>query len=606
MAVAEETLADGRAGRLVRLSRPGIRLLAFVVAAAFGVALVVGGLVAFHESLAGRILPGISVGGVDVGSLTPAEARVALVDRLRPLGQGALTIRSSVGSTIVSFADLRREADVDAALATAAALGRGGSWLDETVAAIRLRLQPETIPLHARYDAAAAGTAVNAFADRMTLNAIDATVLTTTAGFVVIPSVDGARIDPAPLLAAIDVALRDPATPSSLVVDASVLSASPVFTTDRAAAMVASAQRMVGDLAVSGGGSKWTIRAATVRSWISVVRIADEYRVVVDRNAIGTSLASIARKVAKPVHDAAFLRDKRGHIVGAKADEAGRALDAAATADRISAALDARTAGAGPDQPVALAIAPVAPRVTTAEATQTAPLMVRLGAWTTFYPVGAHNGFGANITIPARTLDGTVVRPGEMFDFWQALGEVSFRTGYRLGGAIINGHSVEGKALAGGICAASTTLFNAALRAGYEIDTRAPHWYYLTRYPLGLDATVSGGEQTMRFRNDTPYPLLIRGIASPGVVRFEIWSIPNGRTVSLSKPIVMNVIGGYDTVVRTSSLPAGTQKRTEWPDDGKDVWVTRTVRDASGHVIHRETYFSHYHRMVGILLIGTG
>jgi hypothetical protein len=34
--------------------------------------------------------------------------------------------------------------------------------------------------------------------------------------------------------------------------------------------------------------------------------------------------------------------------------------------------------------------------------------------------------------------------------------------------------------------------------------------------------------------------------------------------------------------------------------------VTRVVKDAAGHVIHRDTFVSHYHRMVGINRIGTG
>ena len=187
--------------------------------------------------------------------------------------------------------------------------------------------------------------------------------------------------------------------------------------------------------------------------------------------------------------------------------------------------------------------------------------MMMVGSWTTYWQVSPHNGMGANIIVPARRLNGTVVRPGATFDFWQALGEVSFRTGYRLGGAIVGGHSVEGKALAGGICATSTTLFNAALRGGFEIDARQPHWYYITSYPLGLDATVSQS-QTMRFRNDTAYPILIRGFASPGIVRFEIWSVPNGRTVTLSRPQVTNVVKGYDTTVQTRDAAA----RPEQPD----------------------------------------
>jgi hypothetical protein len=53
-------------------------------------------------------------------------------------------------------------------------------------------------------------------------------------------------------------------------------------------------------------------------------------------------------------------------------------------------------------------------------------------------------------------------------------------------------------------------------------------------------------------------------------------------------------------------MPAGTSLRTEWPVDGKDVSVTRIVRDAAGRVIHQETYISHYHRMVGITMVGVG
>jgi vancomycin resistance protein YoaR len=157
--------------------------------------------------------------------------------------------------------------------------------------------------------------------------------------------------------------------------------------------------------------------------------------------------------------------------------------------------------------------------------------------------------------------------------------------------------------MAGGICSASTTLFNAAARSGLQIVTRSPHWYYISRYPLGLDATVSGS-QSMRFRNDTKHPVLIKTYASAGVVTFQIWSVPNGRTVSWSKPRVENVVRGYDTVQYTTSLPAGQRKRIEWPVDGKDVWVTRTVRDANGRVVHHETLVSHYHRMVGVTLIG--
>jgi vancomycin resistance protein YoaR len=601
MAVSEETLEQRRA---IHLVRPGRRFIAFVVAAVLGAALVAGGLAAFHQSLAGRILPGVSAAGVDLGGLTADEARSALAARYGDLAQGGLIVRTGAGSTTLAFADVGRGADIDAMLADAEARGRGGTWFDETIAAVRLRLEPQGVPLVLTYDHDRAATAIDAFAARMALRPIDASAIRTPTGFATIPGSNGTQIDSAAAIAAVDAAMRDPSILAGAGVTAGILTVPPKLTTEDAEAARTAADKMVANLGITAGKKAWTLYAGRIRTWINFGWVDGAYVPVVDRSLIPKSLTLFAKKVAKPVVDAAFLKDKRGRIVGAMADSAGRELDVDATSDRIVEALTARSKDTKTDS-VKLALVAVLPKRTTADVTKTAPLMVKVGSWSTFYQSSAHNGFSANITIPARTLNGTVVQPGQVFDFWSALGEVSFRTGYRLGGAIVGGHSVEGKALAGGICAASTTLFNAALRGGFEILARQPHWYYIKRYPLGLDATVSG-TQTMRFRNDTPNPILIRGFGSPGVVRFEIWSVPNGRTVSLSRPLVSNVVPGYDTTVQTTELRRGTSERTEWPVDGKDVVVTRTVRDSSGRVIHRETYVSHYHRMVGILRIGIG
>ena len=602
MAVSEDTLERRRA---IHLPRPGVKFLAFLVATLLGVALVAGGLAAYHESLVARIMPGVSVAGASVGGMSPDEARAVLSEQFRGLSEGGITLRSSIGSTTIAFADVGRAADVDAMVADAFARGRGGSWLDETIAGLRLRMEPEAVGLRLLYDHDKTAAAVSAFAKRMALSSIDASIVRTTTTFVVMPSVDGSRLDGLAAVAAIDAAMRDPATRSGARIDASVYRLTPNLTTDTAERARLAASLVTKDLRLTSGKSEWTIRAGRIRMWISFGWTNGEYRPVIDRTAIPTHLKAIGKKVARPVVDAAFLRDKRGRIVGAAADHAGRALDVATTASRIATALEARAVGLPAASAVKLNLVAVLPKRTTAEVAKTAPLMVKVGSWSTFYQVSAHNGFGANISVPARYLNGTVVQPGQLFDFWGGLGEVSFRTGYRLGGAIVGGHSVEGKALAGGICATSTTLFNAALRGGFEIVSRQPHWYYITRYPLGLDATVSGS-QSMRFRNDTSFPILIRGFASPGVVRFEIWSVPNGRTVSLSRPQVSNVVRGSDTVVKTTALRKGTSERTEWPVDGKDVVVTRTVRDASGRVIHHDVYVSHYHRMIGINRIGIG
>jgi vancomycin resistance protein YoaR len=256
----------------------------------------------------------------------------------------------------------------------------------------------------------------------------------------------------------------------------------------------------------------------------------------------------------------------------------------------------------------------VEPSLTTAEAEAAAPKMKRISRWTTEFPIGPKNGNGANIWIPADDIDGYVVAPGEWFDFWEAVGPVTRERGYKTGAAIINGRTEPQGALAGGICSCSTTLFNAALRAGFEMGDRRNHYYYINRYPVGLDATVfkssSGSTQTMSWRNDTDFPVLIRGYrlrdGGTGYVRFDLWSVPNGRQVALSDPTIRNVSQATDSTEYTAELPAGTSERIEFPVDGMDVWVSRTVRDANGAVLHEDTFVSHYATITGIVRVGTG
>ena len=173
------------------------------------------------------------------------------------------------------------------------------------------------------------------------------------------------------------------------------------------------------------------------------------------------------------------------------------------------------------------------------------PLMQQLGMWKTWFPVSDHNFFGANIWQPAKIIDGTVLYPGQRFEWWSAIGPVTPSRGFGPGGFIAGDHTEPTGALGGGMCSSSTTLFNAALRAGLQMGARSNHKYYIYRYPLGLDATVSkiagGGGQTMSFTNDMKHPIVIRSYrytaGGLGWVRYEIWGIPDGRTVSLSQAV---------------------------------------------------------------------
>ena len=600
MAVTEQVAPATRA---LHVPRPGRGARRFVIGALLGVVLVLLALVAFRQSFADRILPGVQVGGIEVGGLTRSEARAALVAALGPIERGEVTIRSGVGNAVIPYAQVGRKVDYDTMVDRAAALGRDGTLFTETVAGLQLLVEPVSMPPIVSFDRDRLADALAAYRDRVALRSRDAGVVAVASGFAIKQAVNGVQVDTTGVSAAIEAALLDPATPSSLELKAEASWVAPATTEADARRAMAVADRIASDVVLTKGSKSWKIKAAKIRPLIAFSGTGAAFGPRVDPAGIPAELKKVAKDLKRKPTEALYLRTRSGHIFGVSASRLGRAVDKVATANAVVAALAERGLGADPATPVKVTTTIVAPKLSTDEAKRKAPLMVKLGSWTTYYQVAAHNGFAANITVPARRLDGVVVKPGQVFDFWNALGEVSFRTGYRLGGAIVGGHSVEGKALAGGICAASTTLFNAAARGGLQILSRAPHWYYITRYPLGLDATVSQS-QTMRFRNDTKYSVLIKTRASPGVVTFEIWSVPNGRTVTWSKPSVTNVVRGFDTVKTTSSLRHGQRQRIEWPVDGKDVVVSRTVRDANGRVVHHDTWVSHYHRMIGVTLVG--
>ena len=469
----------------------------------------------------------------------------------------------------------------------------------------------QQVSLRATLDETKLRSAIERVAAGLALQPMDASVRTSDAAFIITGAKDGRTADVDAALGEALLTLRQPDAPSRVEVALTVRTVEPRLTTDEARAAVAEANRLATDITLTAGTVASTIPAATVRRWLSFTTTADgTLRPFVDRSGPEAALAALAPKVAKTPTEPQFIV-KNQHIVGVIPGVDGASLDTSESTRRIFELLAARSSG-NPLTMSIVAITDVKPKLSDAEAASTAPRMQLISTWTTFFPWGIGNNYGANIWIPAHDIDGTVLAPGETFDFWKRIGPISFERGFGLGGAIINGRSEPQGAMAGGICSNSTTLFNTAVRAGLKMGARKNHYYYINRYPLGLDATVyvsaSGSRQTMSFTNDTKNPILIRGygwrVGTKGYVKYEMYSVPTGRTVTFTKPIVKNVLKAADTIEHTTSLRPGERHRLEFPHDGQDVWVTRIVRDANGVVIHTETFYSHYKRITGILQIG--
>ncbi len=584
--------------------------VAFLLSVFVGLIVGAGALYAFDRNYTGRILPGVSVGGIDLAGLSPAEATARLESSFASWREGRAVLTSGDVEIPIGYANIDRRPDTEGMVAEAMAIGRSGSAVERIIIDARTAVRGVDIAPRVVFDKAHVAVFVETHAARLDVDPQDASVTTTKDGFALLDGVAGRTVDRLAPIEFLTAALARTDAPSEIRVDLTLTPVEPDVTTPEATAARALADRMALDVAIVEGDESWTIPSATVRSWISFSATGDGgYEPVVDPARIDPVLAELAKDIDHKAQNASF-KLSGSKITGVIASRNGRSLDVPLTSARVTELLNARAAGTVVAQ-VAPKLSSTPPSLTTEEAQAVIPKMVKISTWTTYFPISERNHFGANIWIPAMDIDGTVVAPGAKFDFWNAVGPISPGPGYGDGGAINNGKTEPQGALAGGICSNSTTLFNAVLRAGYEMGSRRNHYYFIDRYPAGLDATVfksgSGSVQTMSWTNDTAYPVLIRGYkiksGSKGYVRYDIYSVPTGRKVVISNPTIKNIRRATDTVQYTSSLAPGARKRIEYPVDGKDVWRTVTVY-RGGKVIHQKTYYSHYSRITGVTLVG--
>jgi vancomycin resistance protein YoaR len=588
------------------------RFVGAVVLSALATLGVAGAVVlAYDASHQGLILPGVHVGDVDLSGLDRAGAAAALASRYDSYGDGRLVIRTVAGDEPIAYRDISRRPGIDAMIDAAMAAGRTGGPLERAVGEPKLALDGLDLEPRVLVDQAALDVRVTRALARLERNPIDATIAVVAGGVVTTEARSGRTFDTTAAQADALRAVSPTSAPSEAVVDVAAIEVPPTRDDADVLAARAVAERIMTDVVVTHGSKTWTIPAATIAGWVRFKPAEDgSVDTLVDEAAIPAALDTVAKDVLREPVSARYLVGKDGTTVGVTASKNGRRLDAAATTALIAKALAERAHGGSP-VPLAATVVGVAPKLSTEEAQKTAPLMVRLSTWKTWFPISERNHFGANIWLPAQFINGTVLEPGERFEWFRAVGPITSARGFGLGGVIQGDHTEPTGAIGGGMCSSSTTLFNAALRAGLDMGARANHSYYIDRYPLGLDATVTikgGSITTMSFTNDMKTPILIRGFkvrsGGRGWVRYEIWGIPDGRTVSISKPAVWNVQKATTKTVEVTTLPTGVRKQTEYPSNGMDVSVTRIVRDRNGNLLHRDAYRSHYRLWNGRIEVG--
>ena len=125
-----------------------------------------------------------------------------------------------------------------------------------------------------------------------------------------------------------------------------------------------------------------------------------------------------------------------------------------------------------------------------------------------------------NLDLACKAVNGTILDPGEEFDFNTVVGKRTSEKGYQYAPAYSSGKTVA--TLGGGICQVSSTIYYCTLIADLEIINRLPHSFVSSYMPLGTDATVSWGGPEFTFKNNTDYPIRIETWVADGYVHCKL------------------------------------------------------------------------------------
>lgn len=516
---------------------------------------------------AGRVYPGITAAGVPLGGLSVEQATARVAEATRSLEPPVLSISARDRTIQIAASELGWQPDPEGTVEAALAVGRRGNLarrLSERFEALRHGV---ALPLKVEVDQGILRSRLEALANSVKQPPLDARLVAENGVWVVKPERPGFEFDLSGAMAAFE---QDP-TRTRLELIPIVLPARIIKEDLQPLAEQANALLRPLVLVYNTGSQVYSrgVSREELASWLGFT----QGQVVANRSAIQSSVRRVARAFDRDPTDARYVL--KGEQLVVRPEEVGWKLDQKATLNLLEAALfDPRRGG------INLPVVPAHPKVRATDLPPVENLELLAEASTSFKGSTAERV--ANVVAAARNLDGYVVPAGEEFNFNRAVGDISPERGFKEALVISGGRTVKG--VGGGVCQVSTTAFRALYQAGLPVIERNPHAYRVRWYDpiVGYDAAVYQPYLNLRMKNDTPGPLLVRASVQEGIVRVQLFGIPDGRKVTVSPPTILSrTPHPPPQYVVEPSLRPGQIKQVDWAVDGYRTRITRTVVSAS-------------------------
>jgi vancomycin resistance protein YoaR len=592
--------------RVSRRRRPNLAIF-FGLFLGLSVLLLLTGITAVQLRFANRVFAGVRVAGVDLSELTRDQAAARLQEQLTPYQGPTILLRFGEQAWPLAGSDLGVQIDARASAERAYQLGRKASPLAALLEQWQLVRAGANLAPALTIGEAQVTDLLHRIAQAIDRPAHDATVTIQGLQVVTTASQVGRHTNLQATWAAVQAQL---ARGESGTVDVTVQEVLP--TVDDVEAVAAQARRWLhtplrlsyaGDTANDEAPQQFAIDPVQLASWLRITPQPAAaggitLTLQVDEAALQRYAEDLAARLARPTTDARLHFDpETGRLRVASPSQIGRALDVAETVTRTLVAL--RSGGAEVDLPLQV----VKPAVDMRDLDQMGIRELVASGTTTFK--GSSAARIANIRHGAEQFEGVVVPPNGIFSFNRIVGDVSAANGYEDSLVIWGDRTAVG--IGGGICQVSTTVFRAAFWGGMPIVERWAHGYVVNWYgEPGMDATIFTPSVDFRFRNDTGAYLLIQPDLDlqQGRLTFNFYGAKPNRTVERIGPEITNVRKPEPPLYQLDpTLAPGARKQVDWAVDGRDVVVTRVIKQGD-QVLRQDKFVSKYQPWRAVYLVG--
>lgn len=181
-----------------------------------------------------------------------------------------------------------------------------------------------------------------------------------------------------------------------------------------------------------------------------------------------------------------------------------------------------------------------------------------------------------NMKVALEACNGSIIEPGDyVWSFNECTGDSNKEdNGYKAAHVISEGKIIDG--IGGGICQASSTIYNAAIRANLNFEERYCHQWASDYVPTGLDATIDYPNLDLKISNPENTQVFLECEVDGNTLRASFWGVKYGS---------YDEIKTHNEISDTGSSSYSVRAWRVYLKDGKEI---------DREELHKSTYDMDY------------